>query len=335
MRILITGSSGQVGTNLALRCLESGHEVMGIDCRANDWTDAFEYALHDLSQSTPAASSPGAFVGVECERPDIVVHLAAHAKVHELVLYPRCAIENITMTYNVLEYCRLLNIPVIFASSREVYGDVSRLDTRESDADFACTASTYAASKIAGEAMVYAYARCYDLPYIVFRLSNVYGRYDNDLRRMERVIPLFISKIRDDEAITVFGAEKVIDFTHVDDCIDGIVSGMDRLVDGRVRNQTFNLAFGEGHSLLKMVEYVGDALDKEPQVILARPRTGEITRYVANLEKARGLLDFSPKVPLLDGIRRAVAWSRERSHRHGLLDGSGERAGEYQNAALK
>jgi UDP-glucuronate 4-epimerase len=181
----------------------------------------------------------------------------------------------------------------------------------------------------------YAYARCYDLPYIVFRLSNVYGRYDNDLRRMERVIPLFISKIRNEEAITVFGAEKVIDFTHVDDCVDGIVSGMDRLIDGRVRNQTFNLAFGEGHSLLKMVEYLGDALVREPQVILALPRVGEITRYVANLEKARALLDFSPKVPLRDGVRRAVAWSQEWSHQHGFGNGSNESAYEHYNAALE
>jgi UDP-glucose 4-epimerase len=150
---------------------------------------------------------------------------------------------------------------------------------------------------------------------------------------MERVIPLFISKIRNEEAITVFGADKVIDFTHIDDCVNGIMSGMDRLIHGRVRNQTFNLAFGEGHSLLEMVEYLGDALVREPQVILALPRVGEITRYVANLEKARALLDFSPKIPLQGGIRRAVAWSQEWSHQHGVLDGSNERAYEHHNAA--
>ena len=300
MRILITGSSGQIGTNLALRCLEAGHEVMGIDCRANEWTNAFDTTLQDLS-----------ILGtIRWEQPDVVVHLAAHPKVNELVLEPRRALENITMTHNVLEYCRLLTIPIIFTSSREVYGDVYRLSTVEPDADFGLSASPYSASKIAGESMVYAYARCYGLPYIVFRLSNVYGRYDNDLHRMQRVVPLFIRNISQDEPVTVFGVEKVIDFTHVDDCIDGIVSGIERLVAGRVRNDTINLASGRGHTLLEMAEYVGRAVGKKPRVIAARPLAGEITRYVANLEKAESLLGFSPKITLREGIRSAVTVQR-------------------------
>ena len=300
MRILITGSSGQIGTNLALRCLEAGHEVMGIDCRANEWTNAFDTTLQDLS-----------ILGtIRWEQPDVVVHLAAHPKVNELVHEPRRALENITMTHNVLEYCRLLTIPIIFTSSREVYGDVYRLSTVEPDADFGLSASPYSASKIAGESMVYAYARCYGLSYIVFRLSNVYGRYDNDLHRMQRVVPLFIRNISQDEPVTVFGVEKVIDFTHVDDFIDGIVSGIERLVAGRVRNDTINLASGRGHTLLEMAEYVGRAVGKKPRVIAARPLAGEITRYVANLEKAKSLLGFSPKITLREGIRSAVTVER-------------------------
>ena len=142
--------------------------------------------------------------GVEYPKVDMVVHLAAHAKVHELVRHPHRAMENITMTYNVLEYCRLARLPIIFSSSREVYGDIHRYiedesqrpeTMGESTAHFAYTESPYSASKIASEALIYSYARCYGLKYIVFRFSNVYGRYDNDIERMERVIPLFIRRI--------------------------------------------------------------------------------------------------------------------------------------------
>ena len=239
---------------------------------------------------------------------DVVVHLAAHAKVHQLVREPERALENMMMTFNVLEYCRQTQTPVIFSSSREVYGDVHRFTTEEATADFAYAESTYSASKIAGEALVYAYARCYQLPYLVFRFSNVYGRYDNDLERMIRVIPLFTHRIVRGEPITVFGGEdKVLDFTYVDDCVEGIVRGIDALASGRVRGETINLAYGEGNTLVRVAELIGEATGKTPDVALAPPLLGEVTRYVADIRKARELLGWEPSVPLREGISRSVA----------------------------
>ena len=315
MRVLVTGSSGQIGTNLALRLLAEGHDVFGVDKRLNGWTDAFRYLLQDLSGHY--AAMEGGIGGVEYPEADVVVHLAAHAKVHQLVREPGRALENMTMTFNVLEYCRQTRTPVIFSSSREVYGDVHRFQTEEGTADFAYAESTYSASKIAGEALVYAYARCYQLPYVVFRFSNVYGRYDNDLGRMVRVIPLFIHRITHDEPITVFGGnDKVLDFTYVDDCVDGIVRGISALAEGRVRNETINLAYGEGNTLVRVAELIGEATGKEPDVTLAPPLLGEVTRYVADIGKARSLLGWEPAVPLDDGISRSVAWYEEWREAH-------------------
>src|SRR5436190_6370396 len=264
MRILITGSSGQIGTNLALHLMQDGHSVFGVDKRVNTWTDSFRYVLQDLSSNYPPYEK--GIGGVEYPLVDLVVHLAAHAKVHELVRLPHRAMENITMTYNVLEYCRLARLPIVFSSSREVYGDIHRYiedeslrpaTMGESTAHFAYTESPYSASKIASEALIYSYARCYGLKYIVFCFSNVYGRYDNDIERMERVIPLFIRRIARDEPITIYGENKVLDFTYVDDCIDGIVRGIEALASGRVSNETINLAYGKGNTLIHMAELVG------------------------------------------------------------------------------
>src|SRR3978361_2526869 len=102
MRILITGSSGQIGTNLALRLLSTGPHVFGVDKRLNPWTDDFRYLLQDLSGHYPAF--PGGIGGVEYPPTDLVVHLAAHAKVHELVRQPHRALEKAVMTLTVLEY---------------------------------------------------------------------------------------------------------------------------------------------------------------------------------------------------------------------------------------
>ena len=309
MHILITGSSGQIGTNLALRLLDMGHRVFGIDKRVNTWTDRVTTLLQDLA--APYRDFAGGIGSVPYPRCDIVVHLAANAKVHELVQHPHRAMENIALTFNVLEYCRHNRLPIIFSSSREVYGDIHRYLTEEQHADFSFTESPYSASKVAGEALVYSYARCYGLPYLVFRFSNVYGRYDNDIERMERVIPLFIRKMRHGEPVTVYGQEKTLDFTYVDDCVDGIVAGIERLSSGRVANQTINLAYGHGNTLVRMAELIAEALRVPPQIeIEPAKRVGEVTRYIADISKAVELLDYQPKVPLDEGIRRAVAWSQ-------------------------
>ena len=306
MRVIITGSSGQIGTNLALKLARDGHEVFGVDKRRNTWTNDFPYLLQDLSGHYP--SYPTGIGGVDYPKSDVVVHLAAHAKVHQLVREPHRALENMVMTYNVLEYCRQTKTPIIFSSSREVYGDIHRFETEETTADFAYTESTYSASKIAGEAMIYSYSRCYDLPYLVFRFSNVYGRYDNDIGRMVRVIPLFVQRLSRDMPITIYGEEKVLDFTYVDDCVDGIVRGIHALVGGKARNETINLAYGKGNTLVRMAELIAESLGKKPDITIAPPLVGEVTHYIANISKATELLGYKPSTSLEHGIPKAVEW---------------------------
>jgi UDP-glucose 4-epimerase len=311
MRVLVTGSSGQIGTNLALQLTREGHRVFGVDKRPNTWTREFDTLLQDLAGHY--APFRGGMNGVEWPEVDLVVHLAAHAKVHQLVRQPQRALENTMMTFNVLEYCRALELPLVFSSTREVYGDVHRFDGYgEATADFAYTESPYSASKIASEAFIYSYAKCYGLRYLVFRFSNVYGRFDNDLRRMERVIPLFIHQLGRGEPITVYGGdEKVLDFTYIDDCIDGIARGIERLGDGRVETETINLAYGQGNTLVRAAELIAGRLGVTPQITKERSLVGEVTRYVADISKARELLDWQPRTHLGEGIPRAVDWFRE------------------------
>jgi nucleoside-diphosphate-sugar epimerase/glycosyltransferase involved in cell wall biosynthesis len=320
MRILVTGSSGEIGTTLALRLQEEGHDVFGVDRRPNTWTDAFPYALQDLAQRFVNFQG-GIGDVIYPEHIDVVVHLAANAKVHELVQSPWRALDNILAVFSVLEFCRVNKLALIFSSSREVYGDVHRFSTEESQTHIAYTESPYSASKIAGEALVYSYAKCYGVPYIVFRFSNVYGRYDNDKERMERVIPLFYEKIAADAPITVYGKDKTLDFTYVDDCVDGIIRGIQRLSSGEVENETINLGFGEGHTLLDVVEYIAETLGKTPRLTIESARVGEVTHYVADISKAKKLLGYDPKVGLKEGISRAVEFYKAHSASISVLPG--------------
>jgi UDP-glucose 4-epimerase len=238
--------------------------------------------------------------------------------VHQLVREPHRALENAIMTFNVLEYTRQLGLPLVFSSTREVYGDVHRFEEyAEEAADFAYTESPYSASKITSEAFIYSYARCYGLSYLVFRFSNVYGRFDNDLWRMERVLPLFIHQLARREPITIFGGEeKILDFTFVDDCVDGIARGIYALAAGGVANETINLAFGQGNTLVRAADLIAAALGVAPRVAFAPSLLGEVTHYVADVRKARELLGWEPRTPLEEGIPRAVAWFKEWREAH-------------------
>ena len=312
-RALITGSSGQIGTNLALALQRAGWHVVGIDRRPNAWSIAFPTIEADLTH--PSTDVGAALATGGHASPDVVVHLAANAKVYELVEHPDRALDNVTMTHRVIEFARCRKVPLIFSSTREVYGDIRRYETSELDASVAVTESPYSASKISSEAFIYAYARCYGLRYLVFRLSNVYGRYDDDIERMERVIPLFHARIRRGEPITIYGREKTLDFTFIDDCIAGLQAGITRLLDGSVVNQTFNLACGKGNRLYDVVRSFESALGTSAEVTYEPSRLGEVTHYVADISRARELLGFEPKTSLQEGLTKAAAWyGRRRTH---------------------
>lgn len=323
MHILITGSSGEIGTNLGLFLLRRGDTVLGVDKRPNTWTNDIPTLLQDLSQRF--TSYEGGIGDADYGDPDIVVHLAANAKVHELVEHPQRALDNIIDTFNVLEYCRINNKPIIFASSREVYGDIHRFGEERSmvdepTSDFVFTESPYSASKISGESLIYSYAQCYNVPYIVFRFSNVYGRFDNDIERMERVIPLFIRKIRNKEDIVIYGQEKVLDFTYVDDTVAGVVQGIDALYNRTVHNRIFNLAYGRGHTLGEMAQFIADNVGVTIDPEYLPTRAGEITYYVADISAAKEALGYNPTTTLEEGIRKTVAWTLEHEAQQNVLD---------------
>jgi nucleoside-diphosphate-sugar epimerase len=119
------------------------------------------------------------------------------------------------------------------------------------------------------------------------------------------------------EPITVFGGDdKVLDFTYIDDCTDGIARGIERLAGGGVANETINLAYGQGNTLVRAAELIAAELEVEPQINHAASLLGEVTHYVADIRKARQLLGWQPATPLDQGIPKAVAWFREWRDQH-------------------
>ena len=305
MKVLVTGSSGTIGTRLCEKLLERGDEAIGIDWVQNKWQPAVNKitTIIDLRDEVALKAQSSKLKAV------IIVHLAANARVYELVEHPDRARDNFLTTFNVLEFARQNGIKkFIFAGSREAYGNLphsSSLKAQSFSEDMVrvenCE-SPYTASKIGGEALVEAYRRCYGIDHITFRFSNVYGMYDDSVR----VVPLFIRLARSNEPITVFGKDKCLDFTYIDDTVAGILQGIDHFESAK--NAAYNLAYGEGIGITDLAETVKRLLKSESKITVGSPRTGEVIRYVADISKARKTLGYDPKTPFSEGIRKAVEW---------------------------
>ncbi|HLD57951.1 MAG TPA: NAD-dependent epimerase/dehydratase family protein [archaeon] len=295
-KILVTGSSGTIGTRLCEKLLELGYDVVGVDSRENEWNQK-------VNSITKVGSLLDRKFVDSLPRSELIIHLAAHARVYDLVVNPELAKENFEIIFNVLEFARKSAVKgFIFSSSREVYGNSEKIIHSEDDALVKNCESPYTASKIGGEALVHSYNQCYGLGYIIFRFSNVYGMYDNS----NRVVPLFIRLVKSGQDLIVYGKEKLLDFTYIDDCVSGIMSSIQNF--GKVKNNTFNLASGFGTSILEVAQLIKTLLNGKNKIILKDPRTGEVIRYIADISKAKKVLGYDPQTTIVEGVKKAIEW---------------------------
>lgn len=302
-RILITGSSGTIGTRLFEK-LADDYSVVGVDKKPNKWDREVNEntIIGDLKYKKTFRALP--------KNIDLVVHLAANARVYNLVVNPELALENFQTLFRTLEFCRLNNIKkFIFASSREVYGNTEKTIHSEEDAFVQNCESPYTSSKIGGETLVHAYQRCYRIDSNILRFSNVYGMYDES----DRVIPLFIKNCKEGKDLNIFGAKKNLDFTHIDDTINGITSVINQFENPNVKNQTFNIASGKGVSIYNVAQIIKREMKAEVNINVKRNRTGEVVRYVADITKAREVLGFNPTVDIEEGIKRSIEWYDQKN----------------------
>lgn len=298
MKILVTGSSGTIGTRLCETLLQRSYDVRGVDWVKNKWRPEIDA----ITTQTDLRDSD-AVMKMEFADVDTIVHLAANARVYDLVEDPMRARDNMVTAFNVLEFARQKGIRrVLFASSRECYGNLPARRFKEELARIENCESPYTASKIAGEALVQSYTRCYGIDHVIFRFSNVYGMYDDS----NRVVPLFIRKMRANESITVFGAEKCLDFTYIDDTVEGIINAV--LKFDAAKNQTINLAFGQGTYLTDLAKSLKRLLKSTSEISIGESRIGEVVRYVADITRAKTILGYEPKVSFRDGIQKSVEW---------------------------
>ncbi len=299
-KILLTGSSGTIGTRLFEKLLERGYKVIGFDKKLNEWHSMLDNLTikGDLLKKREISKLPNDF--------DLIIHFAANARVYDLVVKPDLALENIITTYNILNFAFKNKIKnFIFSSSREIYSNKPSIISRETEVDIHLCESPYSASKIADETLIYSFSKCYNIDYLILRFSNVYGMYD----RSDRFVPLMIKKMQKNQNVSIYGKNKLLDFTYIDDCIEGIIKSIERFP--KIKNNAINIGSGRGEKLTNVARLIRNELGNKSKIIIKPSRTGEVIGYIADISKAEKLLDYNPQYFIEKGIKLTINWYRK------------------------
>jgi len=328
MKILVTGAAGFIGSTLALRLLERGDTVCGID-NMNDYYDVrlkearlqrikdhrqFEFQKLDIVDREAMAEL------FQKQKFDAVMHLAAQAGVRYSITNPQSYIDsNLVGFGNILEGCRHSGVKhLAFASSSSVYGANTKLPFSEHD-NVDHPVSLYAATKKANELMAHSYAHLYGLPCTGLRFFTVYGPWG----RPDMALFKFTKGILEGDPIPVFNHGKMIrDFTYIDDIVEGVIRAIDRPASpnsgwsGEAPDpatsyapyRIYNIGNNQPVELMRYIEVLEESLGKKAKLEMLPMQDGDVPATYANTENLENDVGFRPRTSVEQGIARFVEW---------------------------
>ncbi|MGY6274200.1 NAD-dependent epimerase [Methylomonas sp. MgM2] len=331
MKIMITGTAGFIGNQLALRLLERGDEIIGID-NLNDYYDVSLKIdrlarIKDHHNFTDVRLDIGDRAGMEAAfkkyQPQKVVNLAAQAGVRYSLQNPHAYIDsNIVGFMNILEGCRHHHVEhLVYASSSSVYGANESMPFSVHD-NVDHPLSLYAASKKANELMAHTYSNLYGLPTTGLRFFTVYGPWG----RPDMALFLFTKAILAGEKIDVFNYGKHRrDFTYIDDIVEGVIRTMDRNAEAnpdwsglkpdpgtsRAPWRVYNIGNQNPVELLSYIETLERFLGKTAEKNLLPLQPGDVPDTYADVEALVSDVGYKPGTSIEQGIERFVDWYRE------------------------
>ena len=310
MNILLTGVAGFIGSHVAEKLLESGHEVTGID----NFDPFYAQSIKEHNISTLLNNERFRFVGADICDPgcweelkgqkfDLIIHLAAKAGVRPSMIDPLAYNKvNIIGTNYLLEYARENGVKkVIFASSSSVYGVNKDLPWSVENRELE-PISIYAFSKKAGEELCSLYQNYFGLKILALRFFTVFG----PRQRPDLAIHKFVKAITNGDEVTLYGNGATFrDYTYIDDIVSGIMGALSYDADGF---EIFNLGNTHTVSLMNLVETIEDILGKKANIRYLPPQPGDVPYTWSDIEKSRKLLGYDPKTDLRHGIEKFINW---------------------------
>lgn len=234
------------------------------------------------------------------EKSDWVYHFAAYAKPGKSQKEPNRAIkENINGCLNLLNSCRKHDVPLVYPSSCEIYGDSEEPITE----DFPLNPpNPYAASKAAADRICFSYFKSYGLDVKIVRLFNPYG----PRQQLEKIMPTFYSQAVKGEDLTVYGdGSDTRDYVFIDDIIRGLWAARNL-----PKGEAVNLCTGKETSNFEMAELILELLDSSSEISFTSypEEFGGIKNQVGSNKKAIKLIGWRPKIGLKEGLKRTIKW---------------------------
>ena len=302
MKILVTGGSGFIGSHITDKLIEKGHKVKIYDLDTPKYDQKCDYIKGDVLDLYRLIQ--------ESRDHEIIYHLAAEANVNRFYDSPIYS-NQITSasTINVLEAARANKLKrVLLASTEWVYGsptiDENTLITEE-------TPTTnnpdhiYTSAKIASEMFCKNYNRLYDVDYTIMRFGIPFG----ERARPETVTPIFLSKLLNDEEITIHGdGSQTRQFIYVKDLAEGCVV----CLQDKAKNEIINLEGREVISVLDIIRNLEKILNKKAKIKFIADRAGQYKGRIISSEKAKKLLAWEPKYSYKKALENYVIWFNEK-----------------------
>ncbi|MHB1537988.1 MAG: SDR family oxidoreductase [Solirubrobacteraceae bacterium] len=308
MKVLVTGGAGFIGSHLAGRLLQLGHEVRILDNFATGRRSNLAAFHGDVEVvEGDVQSAERAYTAVRgCE---LVFHQAALPSVPRSIQDPLTSnASNVTGVLNVMLAARDSGVRrVLYASSSSVYGSNPQLPKSEEMTPLPI--SPYAVAKLAGEGYCRAFGEVYGLETVAIRYFNVFGPRQDPRSQYAAVIPNFITALLGGERPVIYGdGEQSRDFTYVENVVSGnVLAAQAEGVPGRV----YNVACGRRITLNELCGELRDLIGSEIEPRYAPARAGDVKHSLADISAARADLGYEPEVLLRDGLARTIDHLRE------------------------
>ena len=331
MKILVTGSAGFIGSDVVLRLLNRGDEVIGID-NHNDYydpkikSDRIERYINNLNYShlrIDLSDREAIEEAFKKHKPSRVINLAAQAGVRYSIQNPLAYINsNIVGFAHILEACRHHNVEhLVYASSSSVYGANTKIPF-STDQSVDHPISLYAATKKSNELIAHTYSHLYDLPTTGLRFFTVYGPWD----RPDMALQKFTKAILNGEPIQIFNhGNHLRDFTFIDDIVEGVIRVLDKKStpnpnwDNKnpkpnASSAPWNIYNIGNNQPVKLIDYISTlekflGIKAKKKLLPIQP--GDVADTWADINDFTLKFKYQPKVSIEEGISKFVKWFRD------------------------